>query len=93
MSGQESDEVAMVLDSSVGDVDRIAALREISQADPEQALQLAIRVSENQAESRDTFIAFGEELAQIASSHRWVTEFELRNMSELAFDSYCENFR
>ncbi|MFK0153750.1 hypothetical protein ACIQVK_16980 [Streptomyces sp. NPDC090493] len=91
MSHPESDRVAMILDPAVQGVDRIAALHEFSQSDPEQALQLAIRVSEDQTESRECLMAFGRELARIASFHRWVTEFEMRNMSEPAFDSYCEN--
>lgn len=93
MGGQEPDQIEMILDPSVEASHRIAALRVISQADSERALQLAIRVSENQEEGRGILIAFGRELGRIASTHRWVTEFELRNMSEPAFNSYCENLR
>ncbi|MFE2609758.1 hypothetical protein ACFXDI_41990 [Streptomyces mirabilis] len=93
MGDQEAEQIAMILDPSVDDSGRIAALEQISQVDPEMALQLAIRVSEDQEEGRDTLIAFGRELARIASSYRWVTEFEIRNMSEVAFNSYCENLR
>lgn len=93
MSDQESEQIAMILDPSVDDSGRIAALEQISQVDPERALQLAIRVSEDQEEGSGTLIAFGRELARIASSYRWVTEFEIRDMTEVAFNSYCENLR
>ncbi|MFE7855159.1 hypothetical protein [Streptomyces sp. NPDC057403] len=93
MSDQDSEQIAMILDSSADDSGRIDALERISRYNPEMALKLAIMVSEDQGEGRDTLIAFGKELARIASSYRWVTEFEIRNLSEAAFDSYCENLQ
>lgn len=93
MGDQDFHRVAMILDPSVEDSERIAALQRISQVDPEKALQLAIRVSEGQEEEHGTLIAFGIEMARIASTYRWVTEFETRNMTELAFGSYCEHLR
>ncbi|MGW8990583.1 hypothetical protein ACWGRF_11730 [Streptomyces zhihengii] len=70
---------------------RVASLRRLSDLDKEKALTTAISVAEDPDEPPAVSVAVGAELARIASAHRWVTEFETRNMTEAAFDSYCEH--
>ncbi|MDX3772257.1 MULTISPECIES: hypothetical protein [unclassified Streptomyces] len=90
MSDQAALAGAVVLDSSAELSDRVAALHQLSSLNTEKAIQVAISVTENPDEPPVALVAIGKEIARIASNGRWLTEFEVRNMSELAFETYCE---
>ncbi|MFF2521810.1 hypothetical protein [Streptomyces liangshanensis] len=91
MSNRESETNALILDVSAQLEERIAALRRIAVADPEAAIEVGIRVTENLGEAPIALTSVGRELARIASNHRWLTEFEVRNMDDSAFEAYCEH--
>ncbi|MFJ9544379.1 hypothetical protein ACIRPX_45250 [Streptomyces sp. NPDC101225] len=93
MSDQVSLSASVVLNSSADLADRIAALLRLSTLDTEKAIQVAISVTENPDELPVVLVAVGEEIAHIASKTRWLTEFEVRNMSDVAFDAYCEHLK
>ncbi|MFD0732728.1 hypothetical protein [Planotetraspora mira] len=92
-----SDEMALagakILDTSADLPDRVAALGELANLDAERAIQIAINVTENAEEPSDVLIAMGKELARIASNSRWLTEFEVRNIGDAAFEAYCEHLK
>jgi hypothetical protein len=91
MSYQGGDQARVVLDSSINLGDRIAAVRRIALLDIEGAISAAITVTENVEEPPDVLIAMGKELARITSNYRWLTEFEVRNMGDVAYEAYCES--
>lgn len=93
MSDQADSACAVALDPSAGLADRISALVQLSALDAERAIQVAISVTENPNEPPGVLVAVGEEIARIASKTRWLTEFEVRNMSDVAFDAYCEHLK
>ncbi|MFF4248920.1 hypothetical protein ACFYY2_31265 [Streptomyces sp. NPDC001822] len=93
MSNQVAMATAAVMDSSTDLADRIAALRLLSGLNTERAIQVAISVTEDPDEPPIVLVAVGEELARIALETRWLTEFEVRNMSDVAFDAYCEHLK
>ncbi|WP_381797779.1 hypothetical protein [Streptomyces niveus] len=91
MSDQADSASAVVLDPSADLAVRISALVQLSALNAERAIQLAISVTENPDEPPGALAAVGKEIARIASKTRWLTEFEVRNMSDVAFDAYCKN--
>ncbi|EFL18374.1 hypothetical protein [Streptomyces sp. C] len=93
MSDQFAAERAVVLDPSADLADRVAALVQLSALNAERAIQVAISVTENCDESPSVLAAMGEEIARISSKTRWLTEFEVRNMRDVAFDAYCEHLK
>lgn len=91
MSDQAATACAVLLDLTAEPRDRVAALVQLAALDTERAFRVAISVTENADESRDVLVALGEQIARIASKTRWLTEFEVRNMRDAAFDAYCEH--
>ncbi|MFF4816091.1 hypothetical protein ACFY2K_16050 [Kitasatospora sp. NPDC001309] len=89
-----SDRVAIAgevaLDSSADILDRISALHFLADLDPESGLMVALAATENSDQLPGILTCLGKEVARISSSHRWLTEFEMRNMAGPAFDAYCD---
>lgn len=69
---------------------RIEAVFQLLDFDPELALHAALRVAEDPTEEPETLRAMGKQLNVIGSAHRYPTEFEIRDMCDIAHDAYCD---
>lgn len=82
-----------MLDLSADIGSRLTALRRLAEVDPERALEAAIEATRSLDATEAALAMLGAELGRVAAKYRDLTEFELRNMREAAFDAYCENLR
>lgn len=69
---------------------RIEAASRLLELDPELALHAVLRAAEDLTEGPETLRALGRQLDAIASVHRHPTEFEMRDLSDVAFDAFCD---
>jgi hypothetical protein len=69
---------------------RMEAVFHLLDLDPELALHAALRVAEDRTEEPEMLRAMGEQLNEIGSAHRYPTEFEIRDMCDIAHDAYCD---
>lgn len=91
MTSNERYELAVtVSDKSLPLQQRIEALLRILDFDPELALHAALRVAEDPTEEPETLRAVGEQLDVIGEAHRHPTEWEIRDMCDIAFTAYCD---
>jgi hypothetical protein len=81
---------AVIRDTRVDSGTRIAAMAELVHLYPAEAHAVLIEVAENRSESRDVLVAAGVNLSRLAHSGFDVTEFDLRNLSDEAMNSFCE---
>jgi hypothetical protein len=80
-----------IIDRSLSLADRVESVRQLCQLDPEWALQSVLHVTEDAEEDVAVLKAMGLELDKIAQVHRPLTEFETRDMSDIAYLAYCED--
>ncbi|MEY9937661.1 hypothetical protein [Streptacidiphilus sp. MAP5-3] len=69
--------------------ERVECARRLALMDPEQALKSVIEVTENDEEEPETLRAMGRQLALIAETHRYPSEFETRDVADIAYEAYC----
>jgi hypothetical protein len=90
MPNERYELVVSVSNKSLPLEQRIAALFRLLDLDPELALHAALRVAEDPTEEPETLRAMGSQLNIIGSGHRYPTEFEIRDMCDIANDAYCD---
>jgi hypothetical protein len=69
---------------------RLKAASRLLDLDPELALHAVLKVAEDPTERPHTLRAMGRQLNVIGSVHRFPTEFEIRNMCDVADDAFCD---
>ena len=76
---------ALILDSSRPIVERLAAIEVLVDQAPETAKLVMLSVGERVSEPREVLEAAGVGLARVEHSGVMISEFDLRDMSEVAF--------
>ena len=83
---QEREELtALILDSSRPIVERLAAIEVLVDQAPETAKLVMLSLGERVSEPREVLEAAGVGLARVEHSGVRISEFDLRDMSEVAF--------
>jgi hypothetical protein len=90
MSNERYELAVSVSNKSLPLEQRIEAVFRLLEFDPELALHAALRVAEDPTEEPETLRAMGGQLNVIGSAHRYPTEFEIRDMCDMAHDAYCD---
>jgi hypothetical protein len=76
---------ALILDSSRPIVERLAAIEVLVDQAPETAKLVMLSLGERVSEPREVLEAAGVGLARVEHSGVTISEFDLRDMSEVAF--------
>jgi len=81
---------ALILDSSRPIVERLAAIEVLVDQAPETAKLVMLSLGERVSEPREVLEAAGVGLARVDHSGVRISEFDLRDMSEVAFIAWAQ---
>jgi hypothetical protein len=79
-----------IRDHSLAAEQRIDAVARLLEVDPELALHAVLLVTEDPAEESAILSVMGRQLNVIAAVHRFPTEWEVRDMQDIAYDAFCD---
>ena len=83
--------VTVLTDPSGDPATRSSAATELVALDPERALPILLKIAEDTHENPEMLRAAGRELARAASRTRYLSEFELRDVSGASYEAYCDH--
>ncbi len=90
MCSQEPDLGLVALDRIVEPGRRLRALVELAPSDPRLAREICLQIAARESEERGLLEGVGRLLARISHDGELVTEFDVRDMTAVAFDAFCE---
>jgi len=80
----------VVLDAARSPQERREAIGELAKVDPASAVEALLRVGERTTEHAEILRAAGTELARLSHQSNEVSEFDMRNLTEIAYLAYCD---
>jgi hypothetical protein len=86
--GRDLSEV--ILDAGRSPQERCEAMGELAKLDPESAVDALLKVGERATEHAEILRAAGTELARLSHLSKQVSEFDMRNLTEIAYVAYCD---
>jgi hypothetical protein len=90
MTTPRKDLSRVILDEGRGVQERREAMEELATADPASAVQALLQIGKRATEQAQIVRAAGTELARLSHLGNEVSEFDLRNLTEIAYQAYCD---
>jgi hypothetical protein len=81
----------LALDQNASLPERVQAIEMIAADDLESALEVSIQIACDETEHDEMLRLAGRWIGILSDRWRQPTEFELRDVSKVAYDSYCEH--